>query len=95
MAIIMPLFATVVVLYGLIKRVPVFDLFIKGVREGVKVLYTIAPTIIGLVFAVDLLRSSGAIDVICNFISPAANCTNGSLKTCIGQWFNSFVDRFV
>ena len=46
MAIIMPLFATVVVLYGLIKRVPVFDLFIKGVREGVKVLYTIAPTII-------------------------------------------------
>lgn len=45
MAIIMPLFATVVVLYGLIKRVPVFDLFIKGVREGVKVLYTIAPTI--------------------------------------------------
>ena len=56
MAIIMPLFATVVVLYGLIKRVPVFDLFIKGVREGVKVLYTIAPTIIGLVFAVDLLR---------------------------------------
>lgn len=69
MAIIMPLFATVVVLYGLIKRVPVFDLFIKGVREGVKVLYTIAPTIIGLVFAVDLLRSSGAIDVICNFIS--------------------------
>lgn len=73
MAIIMPLFATVVVLYGLIKRVPVFDLFIKGVREGVKVLYTIAPTIIGLVFAVDLLRSSGAIDVICNFISPAAD----------------------
>ena len=29
MAIIMPLFATVVVLYGLIKRVPVFDLLLK------------------------------------------------------------------
>ncbi len=73
MAFVMPLFAAVVVIFGLIKRAPVFDLFIKGVKEGIRVLYTIAPTIIGLVFAVDLLRSSGAIDVICSFIAPLAD----------------------
>lgn len=72
MAFIMPLFAFSVVVFGLVKRVPIFDLFIKGVREGFKILYTIAPTILGLVFAVDLLQSSGAIDKICNFIAPAA-----------------------
>lgn len=69
----MPAFACIVVIYGLVKRVPVFDIFLKGAKEGMQILYSIAPTIIGLVFAVDLLRSSGAIDAICNFIEPVAD----------------------
>ncbi len=69
----MPAFACIIVVFGLIKRVPVFDIFLKGAREGMQILYSIAPTIIGLVFAVDLLRSSGAIDAICNFIEPVAD----------------------
>lgn len=69
----MPAFACIIVVFGLIKRVPVFDIFLKGAKEGMQILYNIAPTIIGLVFAVDLLRSSGAIDAICNFIEPVAD----------------------
>ncbi len=68
----MPLFVSVVVIMGIVKKVPVFDVFLKGAKEGFKILYDIAPTIIGLVFAVDLLRSSGAIDSLCGFIEPAA-----------------------
>lgn len=73
MEFVMPAFACIVVVFGLIKRVPVFDIFLKGAKEGIQILYNIAPTIIGLVFAVDLLRSSGAIDAICNFIEPVAD----------------------
>lgn len=73
MEFVMPAFACIVVLFGLIKRVPVFDIFLKGAKEGIQLLYTIAPTIMGLVFAVDLLRSSGSVDAICKFIDPAAN----------------------
>lgn len=73
MEFVMPAFACVIVVFGLIKRVPVFDIFLKGAKEGMQILYSIAPTIIGLVFAVDLLRSSGAIDAICNFIEPVAD----------------------
>lgn len=69
----MPAFVCIIVVFGLIKRVPVFDIFLKGAKEGMQILYSIAPTIIGLVFAVDLLRSSGAIDAICNFIEPFAD----------------------
>lgn len=69
----MPAFVCIIVVFGLIKRVPVFDIFLKGAKEGMQILYSIAPTIIGLVFAVDLLRSSGAIDAICNFIEPVAD----------------------
>lgn len=72
MEFIMPVFACVVVIFGLCKRVAVFDVFLKGAKEGIQLLYNIAPTIMGLVFAVDLLRSSGAVDAICSFIEPAA-----------------------
>lgn len=73
MEFVMPAFACIIVVFGLIKRVPVFDIFLKGAKEGMQILYSIAPTIIGLVFAVDLLRSSGAIDAICNYIEPIAD----------------------
>ena len=73
MEFVMPVFAGIVVIFGLVKRVPVFDIFLKGAKEGMLLLYNIAPTIMGLVFAVDLLRSSGAINVICNFVEPAAD----------------------
>lgn len=73
MEFVMPAFVCIIVVFGLIKRVPVFDIFLKGAKEGMQILYSIAPTIIGLVFAVDLLRSSGAIDAICNFIEPVAD----------------------
>ena len=72
MELVMPIFACAIVLFGLIKRVPVFDVFMSGAREGIRALYNIAPTIIGLMFAVSLLKSSGAIDVICNAVSPLA-----------------------
>ena len=73
MEFIMPAFAAIIVLFGLVRRVPVFDAFIAGAKEGVSTLYGIAPTILGLIFAVSLLRSSGAIDVICAVLSPASN----------------------
>ena len=73
MELIMPAFAAVIIIFGLIKRVPVFDCFLEGAKEGFLTLYRIAPTILGLVFAVGLLRSSGAIDVICTALSPFAD----------------------
>lgn len=72
MEFIMPAFACAAVVFGIIKRVPVFDVFLKGAKEGIMLIYNIAPTLMGLVFAVDLLRSSGAVDSLCELIQPAA-----------------------
>lgn len=69
----MPIFAAVIIIFGLVRRVPVFESFMTGAREGFRTLYTIAPTILGLMFAVTLLRTSGAIDVICAAVKPVAD----------------------
>lgn len=70
---IMPAFAAIIIIFALVRRVPVFDTFMQGVKEGFATLYSVAPTILGLVFAVGLLRTSGAIDVICAVLAPVAN----------------------
>lgn len=72
MELFMPLFIAVVIIFGIIKKVPLFDAFTDGAREGIKTLLGVAPTLVGLITAVDMLKASGAIDILCDFISPAA-----------------------
>lgn len=52
MEFVMPAFACIICGVRADKKVPVFDVFISGAKEGVKLLYNIAPTIMGLVFTV-------------------------------------------
>ncbi|MBQ1813334.1 MAG: spore maturation protein, partial [Ruminococcus sp.] len=73
MSLIMPVYAVIIILFGLVRRVPVFDAFLTGAREGAQTLWRIAPTILGLIFAVGLLKSSGAVAVIDRVLAPAAN----------------------
>ncbi|MEE1105935.1 MAG: spore maturation protein, partial [Ruminococcus sp.] len=61
MSLIMPVFAVTIIVFGLVRRVPVFEAFLTGAREGAQTLLRIAPTILALIFAVGLLKSSGAV----------------------------------
>ncbi len=73
MSLIMPVFAVTIIVFGLVRRVPVFEAFLTGAREGAQTLLRIAPTILALIFAVGLLKSSGAVAVINRALAPAAN----------------------
>ncbi|MFV0440771.1 MAG: spore maturation protein [Lachnospirales bacterium] len=61
---IIPLFIFVVILHSLYKKVDIFEVFKEGVFEGVKTVYLIFPTILGLMMAVSLLRSSGFLELL-------------------------------
>lgn len=73
MSLIMPVFAVTIIVFGLVRRVPVFEAFLTGAREGAQTFLRIAPTILALIFAVGLLKSSGAVAVINRALAPAAN----------------------
>ena len=76
MEIIVPVTVAFVVLYGMIKKVKIFDAFIEGVVEGLHTLYMIIPTITGLVVAVEMLQQSGTIDLVCKAVEPLADFFN-------------------
>lgn len=67
-----PAFIAAVIIFGLIKRIPVFDTFISGAEKGFKTLYSLAPTLVGLIIAVNMLKESGASNLISGAVSPLA-----------------------
>lgn len=70
MELVMPCVIGGVLLYGLIKKVQVFEVFTNGAKDGVRLLYTIAPTLIGLIVSVSMLKASGALTLLCEWLSP-------------------------
>ncbi len=69
----MPCMIGFIVFFGLLKKVPLFDVFISGAKEGLTSTFSIAPSLIGLVVSVSMLKSSGALDIITSFLEPLGN----------------------
>ncbi len=55
---------------GLISKVNIFDEFIKGAKDGFKVVFDILPTLIGLMVAIGVLRASGALNILSGILKP-------------------------
>ena len=69
----MPMTILIIIFYALKEKIAAFDIFLKGAKEGVEITFKIFPTLIGLFFAIGLLRSSAIIDLITKIISPVLN----------------------
>lgn len=65
-----PLMLFYIIGYGVMNREKVYDIFIEGVKEGFKIVVGIAPTLVGLMVAVGVIRTSGALDILANLLSP-------------------------
>ena len=61
--------------FGLFKGVNVFECFVDGAKGGMKTLVGIMPSLIGLILAVTMLRSSGALDILSWLMSPISKLT--------------------
>lgn len=51
-------------LFGVIRRVPVYEQFVAGATDGFQVALRIIPYLVAILVAVGMLRASGALDVI-------------------------------
>ncbi len=66
----MPVFIAVFIVFGLIKRVGVYDCFTEGAKEGVQSMLGIIAPLVGLMVAINMFRASGALEIIANALSP-------------------------
>ncbi len=66
----MPVIIGYIVLYGIVKKISVYQAFIEGVKDGFKIVIDLTPTLVGLLVAVGIFRSSGFLDGFCKLIAP-------------------------
>lgn len=67
-----PLVIFYIVGYGISNKKPVFEDFIEGGKKGFQIIVDIAPTIVGLLVAVGVLRTSGTLDLLSRWLQPLA-----------------------
>ena len=69
---ILPSITAIIVVFGLIKGINVFDCFVEGASKGLKSAIKLLPPLMGLVLGVTMLRQSGALGVITQLLMPVA-----------------------
>ena len=55
--------------FGVLRKVPVYEVFVEGAKEGFQVAIRIIPYLVAILVAVGMLRASGAMDQMVNFLS--------------------------
>lgn len=65
-----PVFLLIVLVTASWKRIPSYELFVEGGKEGVKMAFSLLPFLVGMIVAISILRSSGALDALINLLTP-------------------------
>jgi spore maturation protein B len=71
MSLVVPAILALAAVYGLHRRVDVFDALKTGAFDGLKITAKIMPTLVVLLTAVYMLRASGALDALTALFAPA------------------------
>lgn len=72
-ALFVPVFIAGIVVFGLARRVSVYEAFIRGARQGFTTVVRILPYVIGFVFAIRIFAASGSFDYLAAALSPLLN----------------------
>jgi spore maturation protein SpmA len=70
-------------LFGALRRVPVYESFVEGAKEGFEVAKNLLPYLVAMLCAVGVLRASGVLDVLLSVLRHLVEA---------GGWNSRFVD---
>lgn len=73
---IIPLLIAFILLYAAFKKVPVYEVFPQGAKQGFEISVKIIPYLVAMMVAVAMFRASGAIDLLAQLLSPVLKWIN-------------------
>lgn len=68
---IIPVIIGFILIYGTLKKVPTYEAFVEGGKEGINISFSIIPYLVGMLVAISVFRASGALEFLMNFMKPA------------------------
>lgn len=70
---ILPVMLLTFIVAALYKKIPLYDTFIDGAKEGFSIGVKIIPYLVGILVAIGMFRASGAIEFLAHALAPALN----------------------
>lgn len=67
---IIPCFILLILLTATYKRLPTYELFVEGGKEGIQMAFSLLPFLLGMIVSISILRSSGALEAFIELITP-------------------------
>jgi spore maturation protein B len=68
---LIPVLIGFVLVYGTLKKVPTYESFVEGGKEGFKTAVQIIPYLVGMLVAIEVFRASGAMNFFIGLLKPA------------------------
>ncbi len=68
---LIPLLIAFILLYGTYKKVPTYETFVEGAKEGFSMAISIIPYLVGMLVAITVFRASGAMEFFIDLMKPA------------------------
>jgi spore maturation protein B len=65
-----PVLITFIPLYAFSRKVPVYESFVEGAKDGFSTAIGIIPHLVGMMVAISVFRASGALDYLMSFVAP-------------------------
>lgn len=66
----LPVIIITILTAGLIKKVPIYEVFTDGAKDGFKISVNIIPYLVAIIVAISMLRASGLIEQLGVILSP-------------------------
>lgn len=65
-----PVMIAGIIIFGLFKKVNVYDSFVEGAKDGALTMFQIIAPLVGLMVGISMLRASGAISLLGSLLKP-------------------------
>ncbi|MBD7915873.1 spore maturation protein [Clostridium sp. Sa3CUN1] len=70
---IIPIIVVIIITYGMIKGKKVYEWFVEGAKEGLKVCINIFPYLLAMIIAVNIFREAKLLNMLNELISPVSS----------------------
>ena len=68
--IIIPLIVFIIVFYGFVKKINIYESFLTGATNGLKITFTIFPSIVAMIFAINIFLDSNVLNLLLGWLTP-------------------------
>lgn len=69
----LPSVILIILTTAILKKVPIYEAFIEGAKDGIKVSTNIIPYLVAIIVAISMIRASGAIESVASLCSEFLN----------------------